>query len=52
MYCQSLQVSDQGSEGDEEQKKFLNYKYPAMRKTQGNFTLHVSLLRLGCACWY
>lgn len=37
-----LQVSDQGTEGDEEQKKFLNYKYPAMSKTQGSFTLHVS----------
>lgn len=36
------QVSDQGTEGDEEQKKFLNYKYPAMSKTQGSFTLHVS----------
>lgn len=29
-------------EGDEEHKKFLNYKYPAMSKTQGSFTLHVS----------
>lgn len=29
-------------EGDEEQKRFLNYKYPKMRKTQGAFTLHVS----------
>jgi len=38
----SCQVSDQGTEGDEEQKKFLNYKYPAMSKTQGSFTLHVS----------
>jgi hypothetical protein len=42
------QVSDQGTEGDEEQKKFLNYKYPAMTKTQGNFTLHVRRTR--CAC--
>lgn len=36
------QVSDQGAEGDEEHKKFLNYKYPALTKTQGSFTLHVS----------
>ena len=38
----ALQVTDQGTEGDEEQKKFLNYKYPNMSKTQGSFTLHVS----------
>ncbi|KAL4429831.1 hypothetical protein ABPG77_010948 [Micractinium sp. CCAP 211/92] len=37
----TFKVSDQGTEGDEEQKKFLNYKYPAMSKTQGSFTLHV-----------
>lgn len=42
------QVSDQGVEGDEEQKKFLSYKYPAMTKTQGAFTLHVSSLPHAC----
>ncbi len=42
------QVTDQGTEGDEEQKKFLNYKYPDMSKTQGNFTLHV---RQRGMCW-
>ncbi|KAI3429835.1 hypothetical protein D9Q98_010148 [Chlorella vulgaris] len=37
----SFKVNDQGVEGDEDHKKFLNYKYPAMSKTQGSFTLHV-----------
>lgn len=45
------QVSDQGTEGDEEQKKFLNYKYPAMSKTQGSFTLHVSWLESVPRVW-
>jgi hypothetical protein len=42
-----LQVNDQGVEGDEDHKKFLNYKYPAMSKTQGSFTLHVRRGRRG-----
>jgi len=37
----SFKVSDTGLEGDEEEKRFLNYKYPSMRKTQGNFTLSI-----------
>lgn len=37
----SFKVSDTGLEADEEEKRFLNYKYPAMRKTQGNFTLNI-----------
>lgn len=37
----TFKVSDTGVEGDEETKRFLHYKYPAMTKTQGNFTLHV-----------
>lgn len=37
----SFKVSDTGIEGDEEEKRFLHYKYPAMSKTQGSFTLHV-----------
>ena len=41
------QVSDTAAEGDEDEKKFLLYKYPAMTKTQGNFKLHVSVGGLG-----
>lgn len=37
----TFKVSDTSVEGDEETKKFLHYKYPAMTKTQGNFKLHV-----------
>jgi ATP-binding cassette, sub-family E, member 1 len=37
----TFKVSDVGLEGDEEEKRFLHYKYPAMSKTQGSFTLHV-----------
>ncbi|KAG7667062.1 hypothetical protein Ndes2526B_g04449 [Nannochloris sp. 'desiccata'] len=37
----TFKVSDTGVEGDEESKRFLHYKYPAMKKTQGTFTLHV-----------
>ena len=37
----SFKVNDTGIEGDEEEKRFLHYKYPAMSKTQGSFTLHV-----------
>lgn len=37
----SFKVSDTGLEGDEETKRFLHYKYPAMTKTQGSFTLTV-----------
>lgn len=37
----TFKVSDQGVEGDEEEKRFLHYKYPAMTKTQGNFRLRV-----------
>jgi len=37
----SFKVSDTGMEGDEETKRFLHYKYPSMKKTQGSFTLHV-----------
>jgi ATP-binding cassette subfamily E protein 1 len=37
----TFKVSDTGVEGDEEAKRFLHYKYPAMKKTQGTFTLHV-----------
>lgn len=37
----SFKVSDTGLEGDEEAKRFLNYKYPAMTKTQGSFQLHI-----------
>ena len=37
----TFKVSDTGVEGDEETKRFLHYKYPAMRKTQGSFTLNV-----------
>jgi len=37
----SFKVSDTGVEGDEDEKRFLHYKYPAMTKTQGNFKLHV-----------
>jgi ATP-binding cassette, sub-family E, member 1 len=37
----TFKVNDQGVEGDEAQKKFLHYKYPAMTRTQGNFKLHV-----------
>lgn len=37
----TFKVSDTGIEGDEEEKRFLHYKYPAMSKTQGNFKLHV-----------
>jgi hypothetical protein len=38
-------VFDVGTEGDEELKKFSRYSYPDMRKTQGNFTLHVGRRR-------
>ena len=37
----TFKVSDTGVEGDEEAKRFLHYKYPSMKKTQGTFTLHV-----------
>ncbi|KAI8110469.1 hypothetical protein M9435_002143 [Picochlorum sp. BPE23] len=37
----SFKVSDAGIEADEDEKRFLNYKYPAMKKTQGNFTLSI-----------
>jgi ATP-binding cassette subfamily E protein 1 len=37
----SFKVSDTGLEGDEEEKRFLNYKYPSMKKTQGSFTLSI-----------
>ena len=37
----SFKVSDTGLEGDEEAKRFLNYKYPAMTKTQGSFQLTI-----------
>jgi hypothetical protein len=37
-------------EGDEDEKKFLHYKYPAMTKTQGSFKLHVSCLKHMWCC--
>lgn len=37
----SFKVSDTTMEGDEESKRFLHYKYPAMSKTLGAFTLNV-----------
>jgi ATP-binding cassette subfamily E protein 1 len=37
----TFKVQDVGAEGDEEQKRFLHYKYPAMTRTQGSFKLHV-----------
>eukprot|EP00890_Picochlorum_soloecismus_P006700 jgi/Picsp_1/855/NSC_04343-R1_rnase l inhibitor-like protein len=37
----NFKVSDTGLEGDEEEKRFLNYKYPSMKKTQGSFTLSI-----------
>ena len=35
------QVAEQASEADGDQKKFSNYSYPAMTKTQGSFRLQV-----------
>jgi ATP-binding cassette subfamily E protein 1 len=37
----TFKVQDVGVEGDEEAKRFLHYKYPAMTKTQGSFQLTV-----------
>ena len=37
----SFKVSDVGLDADEEEKRFLHYNYPSMKKTQGSFTLHV-----------
>lgn len=36
-----LQVAEAASETDGDQKKFSNYSYPAMTKTQGSFRLNV-----------
>ena len=36
-----LQVAEAASEMDGDQKKFSNYSYPAMTKTQGSFRLNV-----------
>jgi ATP-binding cassette subfamily E protein 1 len=36
-----MQVAETGGEVDEGPTRFARYKYPAMRKTLGNFTLHV-----------
>ena len=35
------QVAETGGEVDEGPTRFARYKYPQMRKTLGNFTLHV-----------
>ena len=37
----SVQVAEAASEMDGDQKKFSNYSYPAMTKTQGSFKLSV-----------
>lgn len=37
----SVQVAEAASEMDGDQKKFSNYSYPAMTKTQGSFQLSV-----------
>ena len=36
-----MQVAEAASEMDGDQKKFSNYSYPAMTKTQGSFQLSV-----------
>ena len=36
-----MQVAEAASELDGDQKKFSNYSYPAMTKTQGSFQLSV-----------
>jgi ATP-binding cassette subfamily E protein 1 len=36
----TFKVAEQDTK-EEEIKKFLRYQYPAMRKTQGNFTMNV-----------
>lgn len=36
-----LQVAEAATEMDGDQKKFSNYSYPAMTKTQGSFRLRV-----------
>ena len=39
--CTHLQVAEAAAEMDGDQKKFSNYTYPAMTKTQGSFRLQV-----------
>lgn len=34
-------MAEAASEMEGDQKKFSNYSYPAMTKTQGSFSLHV-----------
>ena len=39
--CVRLQVAEAAAEMDGDTKKFSNYTYPAMTKTQGSFRLQV-----------
>ena len=38
-----MQVAETGGEVDDGTARFARYKYPAMAKTLGNFSLHVRI---------
>ena len=41
----SVQVAETGGEVDDGTARFARYKYPAMMKTLGNFSLQVRIFR-------